>query len=77
MITTRGEYDFVNIPYSILVNGDVIPLRKGHGQSILRGEDIAFLLEAVERKHCMIGDTTINRTLDRTIVGGNYRYVIS
>lgn len=77
MIKTRSEYNFVNIPYSIFVNGDVMPLRKGHEQSILRGEDIAFLFEAVERRHCMIGYSTISRTLNRTILGDNYRYVIS
>lgn len=55
MITTRGDYRYVTIPYSILVDGDILPQRDMLSPALavglrsplcLRGVDCAFLNES-------------------------------
>lgn len=68
MITDRADYDFVTIPDSIKINGEIMPLRANKYE--LRGEDPAFLLEAAdERRVIWNGGTVPKTTMTREIRG--------
>lgn len=64
MISSRADYAFVSIPSSIRINGEIMPLRPESARNELRGEDPAFLLEAVaERAAVYNNSTTSSKTL--------------
>lgn len=64
MITDRADYDFVNIPYTIKINGEIMPLRANKNE--LRGEDPAFLMEADEERFVIWnGGTGFKTTMTR------------
>lgn len=51
MISDRADYDFVTIPSSIKINGEIMPLRANKNE--LRGEDPAFLMEAQAERNAV------------------------
>lgn len=68
MITDRADYDFVTIPDSIKINGEIMPLRANKYE--LRGEDPAFLMEAeAERRVIWNGGTVPKTTMTHEIRG--------
>ncbi len=68
MISDRSEYDFVDIPDAIKINGEIMPLRLNKHE--LRGEDPAFLMEAAdERRIIWNGGTVPKTTMTREIRG--------
>lgn len=74
MITDRADYDFVTIPDSIKINGEIMPLRANKNE--LRGEDPAFLMEAAdERRVIWNGGTTTKSTMTREIEGARLQRI--
>lgn len=74
MITDRADYDFVDIPDTIKINGEIMPLRANKHE--LRGEDPAFLLEAAdERRVIWNGGTTTKTTMTREIEGARLQSI--
>ena len=68
MIVDRADYDFVDIPDSIKINGEIMPLRANKHE--LRGEDPSFLLEAeAERRVIWNGGTVPKTTMTHEIRG--------
>lgn len=68
MITDRTDYDFVDIPDTIKINGEIMPLRANKYE--LRGEDPAFLMEADEERFVIWnGGTRFKTTMTREIHG--------
>lgn len=57
MIASRTEYDFVDIPSSIRINGGIMPLRPESARNELRGEDPAFLMEATAERAAVYGNS--------------------
>lgn len=60
MITDRADYDFVDIPDTIKINGEIMPLRRNKNE--LRGEDPAFLLEAADERRVIWNGGTVPKT---------------
>ena len=74
MISKRTDYDFVTIPGTIKINGEIMPLRTNKNE--LRGEDPAFLLEAAdERRVIWNGGTTTKSTMTREIEGARLQRI--
>lgn len=74
MITDRADYDFVDIPDSIKINGEIMPLRANKNE--LRGEDPAFLMEAAdERRVIWNGGTTTKSAMTREIEGARLQRI--
>lgn len=74
MITDRADYDFVTIPDSIKINGEIMPRRENKNE--LRGEDPSFLLEAeAERRVIWNGGTTTKSTVTREIEGARLQRI--
>lgn len=74
MITDRADYDFVTIPDTIKINGEIMPLRANKYE--LRGEDPAFLMEAAdERRVIWNGGTTTKSTMTREIEGARLQAI--
>lgn len=74
MISSRTEYDFVTIPLSIKINGEIMPRRTNKNE--LRGEDPSFLLEAeAERRVIWNGGTTTKSTMTREIEGARLQRI--
>lgn len=74
MISSRTDYDFVTIPLSIKINGEIMPLRANKNE--LRGEDPSFLLEAeAERRVIWNGGTTTKSTMTREIEGARLQRI--
>lgn len=74
MITDRADYDFVTIPDSIKINGEIMPRRANKYE--LRGEDPSFLLEAeAERRVIWNGGTTTKSTMTREIEGARLQRI--
>lgn len=68
MISDRADYDFVDIPDTIRINGEIMPLRLNKHE--LRGEDPSFLLEAeAERRVIWNGGTVPKTTMTHEIRG--------
>lgn len=61
MITDRADYDFVTIPDTIKINGEIMPLRANKYE--LRGEDPAFLMEAADERRVIWNGGTVPKTL--------------
>lgn len=74
MITDRADYDFVTIPDTIKINGEIMPLRANKYE--LRGEDPAFLMEAAdERRVIWNGGTIPKTTMTREIEGARLQAI--
>lgn len=74
MISQRSDYDFVAIPGTIKINGEIMPLRSNKNE--LRGEDPAFLMEAAdERRVIWNGGTTTKTTMTREIEGARLQRI--
>lgn len=74
MISDRVDYDFVTIPGTIKINGEIMPLRANKNE--LRGEDPAFLMEAAdERRVIWNGGTTTKTTMTREIEGARLQRI--
>lgn len=74
MITDRAEYDFVTIPDTIKINGEIMPRRANKNE--LRGEDPAFLMEAAdERRVIWNGGTIPKSTMTREIEGARLQAI--
>lgn len=69
MITDRADYDFVTIPDSIKINGEIMPLRANKYE--LRGEDPAFLLEAADERRVIWNGGTVPKTTMRREIRGD------
>ena len=68
MISDRVDYDFVTIPGTIKINGEIMPLRTNKNE--LRGEDPAFLMEAADERYVIWhGGSTTKSTMTREIRG--------
>ena len=61
MITSREEYEFVNIDDGIKINGEIMPLREAARKNDLRGEDPAFLLEAQGERHAALWGFSLSK----------------
>ena len=74
MINARDKYDFVTIPDEIRIDGGIMPARDVAADGSwkqLRGEDAAFILEAVAERRCAVAGVTVEKTLlTREINGG-------
>lgn len=74
MINSRDKYDFVTIPDEIRIDGGIMPARDVAADGSwkhLRGEDAAFILEAVAERRCAVAGVTVEKTLlTREINGG-------
>lgn len=74
MINSRTDYDFVTIPDTIKINGDIMPRRTNKNE--LRGEDPAFLMEAEAERHVIWnGGTTTKSTMTREIEGARLQRI--
>lgn len=74
MISSRTEYDFVTIPDTIKINGEIMPRRTNKNE--LLGEDPSFLLEAeAERRVIWNGGTTTKSTMTREIEGARLQAI--
>lgn len=74
MITKRTDYDFVDIPDEIKINGEIMPLRANKNE--LRGEDPSFLLEADAERHAIWANTDPGKTtMTREIRGDRLRLI--
>lgn len=70
MITSREQYRFVEIPEGIRVDGGIMPARDVAGDGSwrhLRGEDVAFLMEAVRERRAAVGADVEHAALDRRL----------
>lgn len=70
MITSREQYRFVEIPDGIRVDGGIMPARDVAGDGSwrhLRGEDVAFLMEAVRERRAAVGADVEHAALDRRL----------
>lgn len=70
MITSREQYRFVEIPEGIRVDGGIMPARDVAGDGSwrhLRGEDVAFLMEAVRERRAAVGADVVHAALDRRL----------
>ena len=66
MINSRDKYDFVTIPDEIRIDGGIMPARDVAADGSwkhLRGEDAAFILEAVAERRCAVAGVTVEKTL--------------
>lgn len=66
MINSRDQYDFVTIPDEIRIDGGIMPARDVAADwswKHLRGEDAAFILEAVAERRCAVAGVTVEKTL--------------
>ena len=66
MINARDQYDFVTIPDEIRIDGGIMPARDVAADGSwkhLRGEDAAFILEAVAERRCAVAGVTVEKTL--------------
>lgn len=60
MIADRQDYEFVDVPNSIAVDGGIMPARdtrQDGSWKVLRGEDPAFLMEATAERRYSCADT--------------------
>lgn len=74
MISSRTDYDFVTIPGTIKINGEIMPRRANKNE--LRGEDPSFLLEAeAERRVIWNGGTTTKSSMTREIEGARLQRI--
>lgn len=66
MINNRAQYDFVNIPANMIINGEVMPHR--NNKDILRGEDACFIVEShKEREIAVFGSEPPMHQMDFAI----------
>ena len=75
MITNRSDYMWVTIPYDMIINGEIMPLRENKG--ILRGEDVCFLLEAMSEIYKVVNNVNSSNVMDKRILSERYRRVIT
>lgn len=74
MISKRTDYDFVDIPDEIKINGEIMPLRANKNE--LRGEDPAFLMEAADERYVIWhGGTTTKTTMTRKVEGARLQRI--
>ena len=77
MITSREEYEFVDIDAGIKINGEIMPLRTAARKNDLRGEDPAFLLEAQgERFAALWGFRTAKKKMTKEISGERLKDIV-
>ena len=78
MITSREEYEFVDIDDGIRINGEIMPLREAARKNDLRGEDPAFLLEAQGERHAALwGDLGLaKKQMTREISGERLKGIV-
>lgn len=73
MINARDQYDFVTIPDEIRIDGGIMPARDVAADGSwkhLRGEDAAFILEAVAERRCAVAGVTVEKTLMTREING-------
>ena len=77
MITSRGEYEFVEIDGGIKVDGEIMPLRAEARKNDLRGEDPAFLMEAQgERYAALWGGSLAKERMTKEISGERLKGIV-
>lgn len=80
MITSLGEYRYVGGDElaEIQINGGIMTNRVGADKKTLRGEDIAFLLEAgQERSYIGIGETEPIDSFDRRLSSAQFNVALA
>lgn len=85
MVDTRAGYIWTTIDDDITINGGILPSRDNGGAGIdhwrvLRGEDVAFAIEAACERGAVSGVGLIAdewRTVDRNIIGERWVQVIT
>lgn len=80
MITDRSQYEFASIPDEIMVNGGIMPQRDvegGDAWRVLRGEDLAFAVEAtIERCRAVAMTHDCDATVTREVKGSAWVDVV-
>lgn len=79
MIDQKSDYDFVTWPYdgSIQVDGSIMPIRQQSQNTTLRGEDVAFLYEVIQRTRKSSRMTTGGLYMTKRIDGDPVQDVIT
>ena len=75
MITNRSDYMWVTIPYDMIINGEIMPLRQNKGS--IRGEDVCFLLESMSEIYKVVNNANTSHVMDKRILSERYRRVIN
>lgn len=77
MIDSREQYRLVEIPPGMVIDGQILPLRTGTEQRVLRGEDVCFLMEHRNRaRMAFTDDFNIFDSMDFVLRGSRLQALV-
>lgn len=71
MLTSRDQYETMTIPYTIKIDGGIMPCRQNQDQ--LRGEDPAYLNEYMNRFIIIAGSRYYSPAVNKQLYGNSIR----